>query len=1224
MSKLTTEDNKLKKTKTSNYLNNNKTNFSNNIKNDSLSKGSNNSSTSINNNLNRSLQKENKKKKLYHEKSKQHPKCSSCTNKQANIVYKNKSALSNYILMNLITKKNYYHPNLKLLGNSRYKHCSPLLYVEDQKNNMSNESYGLIPIPLEKFKNKDKNDEEKEDKKRLYELQRSIVMSRRFQYNKDKNKWKNYEDERKENDIFKKIILIQKCWKNYLNKNSTNRKIEEFAKKIKNINNKNVFSQLKNLILKKTILNSIYYISKIKHNNFNDKIKRIQNDFRVFLKQVKFRKKFKIIKNLNTKCYISKNCYKYSFRYINESIKKIQNNYRIYKNRNKENNNQNYNAINNNSIKNNLTNKNEVSDDKNINNKYDDDNDNINSYKNAIINSSERNELINSKDDKNIKNNNGNIMLIKNKNNESDYYNYNYSEIEKNLNKKNNKNKIEKKNINNGKNANLMKNNNNCHNTTINKNKSEKKDKIDYNILNDIISFQNVNKNNNDNINKNNKKIIKFINLINRHFLSYICNKIKYYINQPIFIKPKIMIYFMTKENIVKKQNQQYNNLKDNKIQKLEIEINNNSDYIEKIYRKPIINGRSFKYQYYFSNNPYSYMNVSYISKIIIKNNDIYSQIYNYYQNINNINNAKKPIQILKELKNNNENLESYISSRRNSNTSKRNSRLSLSHLSERKRLSKFFINNKNIIQIAKNYSNGYFISKKIFNYPKKDIIKIQKNLRKMTLTKNKIFKRPSYTYVDKKNLTNIDNESKNFDTENVKAMIIVNNNKKKPTKDEDMLDFSNSYKNSKNEFEGKKILNINNLEKINKRENIFDDYLNNNINLEKDNNNEESISDSAIIAKIKLNYDSSSDKENNNEENNFIIKQDNNSKDIFCITKIRRINSMKYINKIQRAYKYHLYLKNNKNNFTNINIIAYQKPKNNYCYCSIDRLIETKTDRFMFIYNPKIKYLIFILNLFITKNVQDYTFKVIKNKNKNVDKNKNYFAFPFYIQTIKRVINYLKKKKNENINKKVFLFFNEIFNLNNSNDNNNRAKSILSKLCFLSKKDSSQLINYNLFTGYEENELINFLCDFSEFDKNLNNEEFIIERLKRTKLNNTNIFTLIKLIDFEYANLVKGEYCFKCYNYENSCKCYAYINKNKDELNHKYNEDINMEEDYEMSDSELNDDEEIKTNRKINCFCYNTNSDNKENILIIETKLNENKSKKIIDIIIPKENTLN
>ena len=1206
MSKLTTVDIKLKKIKTTNNLNN-KIISSNNIKNDSLSKRSNNSSNSLNNNISTSLKNENKKKNLYHEKSKKHPKCSSCANKPANIVYKNKSALSNFILMNLMTKKNYYHPNLKLLGNSRYKHTSPLLFVEDQKNNTSNESYGLIPIPLEKFKNKEKIDEEIEEKKNLYELQRSIVMSRRFQYNKDKNKWKNKYYGEEENDIFKKIILIQKWWKNYLKKNETSRKMKKFEKKIKNFNNKFVFNQLKELLLKKTILNGICFISKIKINNFIDKIRKIQHKIRLYLKGDKFRKESKIKKNRNIICYISKDRYKYSFEYINESAKKIENNFRIFQIKNKGSDSN----IKNNLIKNKFDNKN-----KDNNNRNDNENNNIDSYKNGSFNSGEKNELINSEDNNN---------LMKNKNNEGENYNNNDKNKEKNINSKdknnylnNNKynaliNKNEKKNIINDNNIKIINNNNN-------KNKREKKDKIEYDILNDITNFQKEKKNNNDDNNKNNKKIIKFVQLITKPFYSYMFDKINHYIDQPIINEPKIFICYITKENIVKiKQNEKHQNqyiikkydYNDNKIEKLEIEINNNNDYIEKIYRKPIINGRSFKYQYYFSNNPYSYMNVSYISKILIESNDIYNQIYKYYKNLNKINN-NKPKKSLKEIKNNDEHLESEISSGKNSNVSKRNSRLSLSYISERKRLSKFRNNNNEIIQIVKNYKNGHFISKKIFNHPKKDIIKIQKHIRKKTLTKNKVFKRPSYAYMEKKNLTNenIDNDSKNFDTENVKAKIIFNK-------------FSDSSKKSKNELEENDNYSINNLNQKNKDEIISDDYLNNN-NIKNDNKNEESLNDSAIITKIKLNYDSNSYKENENEEdnNNYIMKNIHNSKDIFYITKIRIINNNKFINMIQKAIKYHLYLKNSKNNFTNIRINAFHQPKNKNCYFSVQRFSKTKTDRYMFIYNPKIKYLIFILKLFIIKNVQDYIFKVIKNKNKNVDNNKNYFGFPFYIQCIKRVMNYLNNKKNTNANKKVFFIFNEILN----NSNNNKFKSIINKLCFLSEKDEGKLMNSNLFTGYEENELINFLCDFSEFDKNLNNEEFLIERLKQTKLNNTNIFTLIKIIDVEYENLVKGEYCFKCYDYLSLCKCYTYINQNKDELKNENNnyDDIDMEEDNDILDSELNDNEDIEVKRKINCFCYNTNNDNKENILIIKTKLNENKSKKIIDIIIPNENIWN
>ena len=54
----------------------------------------------------------------------------------------------------MLNKNNYYYPNIKLLGNSRYRYSSPLLFVEDQKI-IADKSFGLIPIPLEKYKRKE-------------------------------------------------------------------------------------------------------------------------------------------------------------------------------------------------------------------------------------------------------------------------------------------------------------------------------------------------------------------------------------------------------------------------------------------------------------------------------------------------------------------------------------------------------------------------------------------------------------------------------------------------------------------------------------------------------------------------------------------------------------------------------------------------------------------------------------------------------------------------------------------------------------------------------------------------------------------------------------------------------------------------------------------------------------------------------------------------------------
>jgi hypothetical protein len=250
---------------------------------------------------------------------------------------------------------------------------------------------------------------------------------------------------------------------------------------------------------------------------------------------------------------------------------------------------------------------------------------------------------------------------------------------------------------------------------------------------------------------------------------------------------------------------------------------------------------------------------------------------------------------------------------------------------------------------------------------------------------------------------------------------------------------------------------------------------------------------------------------------------------------------------------------------------------------------------------------------------VQDYLFRIIKNKSFDLNAIK-YFGFPFYIRTIQRVKKYLLYKKNKP-NKKVSLFFNEIFDYKNSKYNN-----ILNKLCFLTKKEKMQLVNSNLYTGYEENQLIHFLCDFSQFDKNVNNENFIIERLRNMRLNDTNIFTLVKFIDYEYENLVKGVYCLKCYNYINICKCFSNNNIIKKEKEFEIgdnNSDIDMEEeDFEIIDNELNDDEDLDTKKQINCFDYNTN-DNQGNILIkTKSKINKKNNEKIYDFIVANNNS--
>ena len=126
--------------------------------------------------------------------------CEHCQGIQ-NMLKKDKSKLSTFI------QENPYF--LKLFGNPRYDKNTPFLFVEDHKNNIDDDKIGLLPLPS-KPKVIMKSDEEKNN---LYEIQRKIVMIRRFQYGKafkEGGKINNNEDE----GFFGKINQIQLWWKN--------------------------------------------------------------------------------------------------------------------------------------------------------------------------------------------------------------------------------------------------------------------------------------------------------------------------------------------------------------------------------------------------------------------------------------------------------------------------------------------------------------------------------------------------------------------------------------------------------------------------------------------------------------------------------------------------------------------------------------------------------------------------------------------------------------------------------------------------------------------------------------------------------------------------------------------------------------------------------------------------------------------------------------------------
>lgn len=192
----------------------------------------------------------------------------------------------------------------------------------------------------------------------------------------------------------------------------------------------------------------------------------------------------------------------------------------------------------------------------------------------------------------------------------------------------------------------------------------------------------------------------------------------------------------------------------------------------------------------------------------------------------------------------------------------------------------------------------------------------------------------------------------------------------------------------------------------------------------------------------------------------------------------------------------------------------------------------------------------IHLLHLFIIKNTQEYFYYYLKYNNKKT------FSYPVYPKTLQRVLKYFQASE-KNLNTSLS---------NPDNQENNSTGEKIKKLfikifpSLFSQKSPSLLIssitseseklllNTNIYNTIEP-DFINFLNDFSKYDKHLSNSIFIETRLKNTKLIRTNIFTIIKFLDDEYTNLIYGKYCFKCFLDNNKCLCEINKDKKEDEF---------------------------------------------------------------------------
>jgi len=220
----------------------------------------------------------------------QHIRCSSCEHCHtvSKLIKKDKRRLRDYIIDN----KKY----VKLFGNKRYNENPPLLYIQDHNKNLDDKKIGLIPLPT-KSKKKIKT---VSDKQKLYDLQRSIVMMRRFQYNKHflNNEFKFNNNNLNFNDIIDldcviviqkwwkkifKIIKIQKFWRGYFIRKEINavKKLaffmEKFEKTLDQIKIKKYFFKIKNfenLIFQRPIINNINNIN----NNFDSFRNNLNNN----------------------------------------------------------------------------------------------------------------------------------------------------------------------------------------------------------------------------------------------------------------------------------------------------------------------------------------------------------------------------------------------------------------------------------------------------------------------------------------------------------------------------------------------------------------------------------------------------------------------------------------------------------------------------------------------------------------------------------------------------------------------------------------------------------------------------------------------------------------------------------------------------------------------------------------------------------------------------------
>ena len=311
-------------------------------------------------------------------------------------------------------------------------------------------------------------------------------------------------------------------------------------------------------------------------------------------------------------------------------------------------------------------------------------------------------------------------------------------------------------------------------------------------------------------------------------------------------------------------------------------------------------------------------------------------------------------------------------------------------------------------------------------------------------------------------------------------------------------------YNKDKNKNNNEHKININDINQINK-------VLQNNIESQNDRNNKNKIYGNQNLPNKNFEYNIFNNKGSNN-KNNKIYKFSRNNSNKYNEENSSNENNRKKefsfsdVNYISKIYKVIIFKKD-------INI------KGIYFLSKESKKITKNRYDLSFVS---------LLNLFLTKNCQEYVYYLLKYNTKRT------FQYPFYNKTLQRVLNFLRSSpstKQGEGGEKIKKLFNKIFPELYS------TKTNIILISSLSPESKKQLINTNIYNSLET-DFINYICSFSKYDKHLSNPDFIKTRLKNTKLLCTNIFNITKFIDDEYNNLINGKYCLKCYLDLNKCIC--------------------------------------------------------------------------------------